>query len=375
MSPVEDTPRSGDAVAPRPFERLRVLEVGRHLGIASAGLHLAALGADVVQVRHAGRSVPAAESAYYDRGRRVVEPGAGAAELGAAADVILTDLPDAELAAAGLPATAEQLRGGPGPAVLVTIRSLGRTGPNRDFRMTDLTEWAATGLATITRRPRPADSDEYVPVLPPGCQPQALAGLAAATAALAGRRLARRGGEPVVADVSVQEVVAAMLHGIFPQYLNYGIVMGHPSTPSTALGLLLPAADGDVYLRTLDPRQWDAVIAWVGDDTLAAIGGDADSRLANHDVITTLLGEWTAGQRRQDLVEEGQRHHIPIALPRSVDDVLAWQHLRARGVWRSVELDGRHAVVPRVPLLEPAAWRVSERVDAAAVAERWRALS
>ena len=353
---------------------LRVLETGRHLGVAAAGMYLTALGADVVQVRHRPRSVERAESAYYDRGRRVVEPGPAARPLPAAADVILTDLADPELAAAGVPVDVSDLRRGPRAQVLVTIRSFGRTGPNRDLRMTDLTEWASSGLATVTRRPRPADSDEYAPMLPPGCQPQALAGLAAATAAVVGRRAARWRHEPVVADVSVQEVVAAMLHGILPHYVYYGIVTGHPSTPLTASGMLLPAADGDVYLRTLDPRQWDALMAWVGDEAIAAVGADPDSRLANHDAITVLLAQWTADQRRHELLEEGQRRRIPIALPRSLDDVLAWQHLRARGVWRSVDLDGRQATVPRVPLLEPPGWRVTEAVDAAAVADEWLAV-
>ena len=356
----------------RPFEGIRVLEVGRHLGVASAGLHLAALGADVVQIRHAERALPPAEAAYYDRGRRVVAAGPPAAALPGTADVVLTDLPDDEFAMHGLAAGQAELRGGHDPQVLVTVRSLGRTGPHRDFRMTDLTEWASSGLATVTRRPRPAESDDYVPVLPPGCQPQALAGLAAATAAIAARRLALRSREGVAADVAVQEVVAAMLHGMFPQYVYYGMITGHPSTPSTALGMLLPASDGDIYLRTLDPRQWDALMAWVDDDAVAAIGGDPDSRLNNHDALTMLLGQWSAGQRRDDLVVEGQRRRIPIGLPRTLDDVLAWQHLRARGAWRAVELDGRTVEVPKVPLLEPPTWPVTDVADAEVVAQRWR---
>ncbi len=353
---------------------VRVLEVGRRLGVASAGLSLTALGADVVQVRFPDRALLRSESTYYDRGRRPLRagPGTDLAEMASLADVILTDLADPELAAMGVPAGAAGLRSGPAPQVLVTVRSLGRTGPNRDFRMTDLTEWAATGLANVTRRPHPAGSERYVPVLPPGCQPQALAGLAAATAVLAGRRWARIRREPVVADVSVQEVAAATLHGIIPTLVWNGVVVGHPLSASTALGMLLPAADGDVYVRTLDPRQWDALVAWADDDAVRALGADPDSRLANNDALCLLLGEWTVKQQRDELLREGQRRHIPIALPRSLDEVLAWQQLRARGAWCPVDLDGTAAEVPRLPLLEPAGWRVVGEASAAEVAELWR---
>ena len=246
--------------------------------------------------------------------------------LGALADVILADLDELELGELGIPGDVAGLRSGPDAQVLVSIRSLGRSGPNRDFRMTDLTEWASSGLANVTRRPRPPESAGYVPVLPPGFQPQALAGLAGATAGLVGGATGpSSAGTPIVADVSVQEVVAAMLHGIFPNFVWNGVVTGHPSTSSTSLGMLLPAADGDVYIRTLDPRQWDALVAWVDDEALPALGGDPDSRLANNNTLRLLLSEWAAERLRHDVLVEGQRRHIPVALPRSLDDVLAWQ--------------------------------------------------
>jgi crotonobetainyl-CoA:carnitine CoA-transferase CaiB-like acyl-CoA transferase len=365
---------SGTAGEMRPLENVRVLEVGRRLGVASAGLALVALGADVVQVRGSDRAVPAVEAPYYDRGRRTVraEPDRGVDDMASLADVILTDYDDRELRAVGIPHEVGTLRSGANAQVLVTVRSLGRSGPNCDFRMTDVTEWASTGLASVTRRPHPGDLSRYTPVLPPGCQPQALSGLAAATAALTGRRWARQRREPVVADVSVQEVGAAMLHGIFPNLVWNGIVTGHPSTVTTALGMLLPAVDGDVYIRALDPRQWDALNEWIDDDAVRAIGSDPDSRLANNDALCLLIGAWTSTRGRVELLEEGQRRHIPIALPRSLDDVLAWQQLRARGVWRSVDVQGTTAIAPRLPLLEPASWPVTADARADDVVRQWK---
>jgi len=359
--------------APGPLGGVRVIEAGRHLGVAAAGLALTSLGADVVQARFEDRLIPPAESVYYDRGRLTLE--AAPTDMGAlasVADVVLTDLSDSEMRELGLPVDTSEMLSGSDAQVLVTIRSLGRTGPHCDFHMTDITEWASTGLANVTRRPH-SDFDHYVPVLPPGFQPQALSGLAAATAVIAGRRWARATSDPVVADVCVQEVVAAMLHGIYPNFVWNGIVTGHPDSAATALGMLLPAIDGDIYIRTLDPRQWEALMAWVDDETIQALGSDPDTRLANNDALKLLMGGWSSTQERRFLLEEGQRRHIPIALPRSLDDVLAWQQLRARGVWRSAELDGRPAELPRIPLLEPESWAPTTKLSAADIAERWSA--
>jgi benzylsuccinate CoA-transferase BbsE subunit len=354
---------------------LRVLEVGERLGTAAAGLALTALGADVVQTRLPGRRIPAAESAYYDRGRTVVDtetaPAGAWSVLGRRADVLLTDLDQRALADQLLPGDVGDLRGGDQPQVLVSIRSLGRDGPSAGFRMTDLTEWASGGLAGVTRRPYPEDPERYVPVVPPGFQPQALAGLAAAAGLLAARRWALIRRQPVVVDVSVQEVVAATLHSILPNFVWNGHVLGHPSTPNNAVGLLLPAADGDVYIRTVEAHQWDKLMDWIGQPDWASLGADPSERLANLGAITALVSEWTSTQKRMELLAEGQRRRVPISVPRSLREVLAWQHLRARGTWSPLDADGCAAEGPRLPMLEPAAWAATRRCHPDEVANRW----
>jgi crotonobetainyl-CoA:carnitine CoA-transferase CaiB-like acyl-CoA transferase len=351
---------------------LRVLEVGERLGTAAAGLALTALGADVVQARLPGRRVPSTESAYYDRGRMVINADGALAALGPRADVLLTDLDQRGLADLRLPIDVDDLRGGGHPQVLVSIRSLGRDGPSAGFRMTDLTEWASGGLAGVTRRPYPDDPERYVPVVPPGFQPQALAGLAAAAGVFAARRWAGVRREPVVVDVSVQEVVAATLHGIMPNFVWNGHVLGHPSTPNNAVGLLLPAADGDVYIRTVEAHQWDKLMEWIGQPDWDALGADPSDRLANLRAITALVSEWTSTQKSMELLVEGQRRRVPIAVPRSLEEVLAWQHLRARGTWCRIEEGGRPAEGPRLPMLEPAAWPATRRFQSDEIADRWR---
>ena len=314
----------------------------------------------------------AEDSAYYDRGRQVLEPDEPIGEVAALADVVVTDVDDDELRGLGVPISVDGLRGGDRPQVLVTIRSFGSSGPTAGFRMTDLTEWASGGLAYGTRRPYPDDRERYVPVVPPGQQPQALAGLAAASGALAGWRWAEARREPIVVEVSVQEVMASMLHSIVPNFVWNGSVIGHPDTPTTAMGWLLPAADGDVYIRTVEAHQWEKLMTWMGDPDWAPLGATPELRMVNGIALRALLGDWTAPQARMDLLAEGQRRKVPIALPRSLDDVLAWQHLRARGAWVTVATDGG-SEAPAVPVLEPPTWPVTRTAAAAELVAAWSA--
>lgn len=349
---------------------LRVLEAGARLAPAVAGLLLASLGADVARIEVPGRTLSPEEAAYYDRGRRVLaaEDAGAAAPL---ADVVVSDLDDAALGRLGVSAAGGAA--GASPRALVRIGSLGASGPHARFRMTDLTEWASGGLAYATRRPYPGDDDRYVPVPPPGAQPQVLAGLAAASAALAAWRWAVAEGRPVTAEVSAQEVLAATLHYLVPAFVNNADVIGHPSTPNPGLGMLLPAADGHVYLRTVEAHQWAALTAWMGNpDWAEALGGTPELRVANGTALASLIGEWTATQAGADLVAEGQRRKVPIVLPRSVADVLGWDHLRQRDAWRPVTVGGRAAEGPALPAVEPASWRRSAPVTGAELATAWR---
>lgn len=348
---------------------LKVLEIGTRLAPAFAGLLLGCVGADVVQVRPPGRRLSMTESAYYDRGRRLLDSEAADSAAGLA-DVVITDLDDEALAdlSLSLPESASQ------PQAQVRIGPLGSSGPHAGFRMTDLTEWASGGLAYVTRRPHPSDDERYTPVPAPGSQGQLLAGLAAASAALAAWRWAQASGASVVhADVSVQEVLAAALHYMVPAFVNNADVIGHPSTPNPGLGMLLPAADGDVYVRTVEQHQWAGLMSWMGDPEWAdALGGTAQLRVANAVALRTLIGEWTATQPREELVTEGQRRRIPIVLTRSLTDVLDWEQLRARDAWRTIDCDGAPIEGPAIPTLEPRAWRPTAAVSADELFKTWQ---
>src|SRR5215213_8827668 len=203
---------------------LRVVEIGERLSGAYAGLILAAQGAMVCQVRHGlSRTLDVVETAYFDRGRWLVDGPVDLMALIRSADLLLCDLSVELLRERGLPLCSDELEAFRPGLVMVTITSMGITGPQAEFAMEDVNEWAAGGLAYVTRRNVPDDDNvHYAPVLPPNRQAELLGGIAAATGSLAGLRLAAASGEAVLVDVSRQEVQAAMLHGIIPPFVWNG---------------------------------------------------------------------------------------------------------------------------------------------------------
>jgi crotonobetainyl-CoA:carnitine CoA-transferase CaiB-like acyl-CoA transferase len=305
----------------------------------------------------------------------VVEGSHDLARLIDLADVVLCDVHPSKLRALNIPTTVEafdETRSQPG--VLVVVTDLGLDGPHAEYAMTDITTWAAGGLGYVTRRPVP-DEDEfgYSPVLAPARQPEVLGGIAASTAAMAGIRLRRQVGKSVVAEVSRQEVIAAMLHGVVPTYIWSSAVVGVPTSPRAAVGMLLPAADGQIYIRTVEENQWTSLLAWMGDPEWSKEPWLADpaQRMANWARIAPLVSEWTMQYSREWLYTEGQRRRVPIALPRTLNDVLSSEQLHARDVWEKVDVSGGTGVVPRIPMIYDHGLDPSMPIDTDELEARW----
>jgi crotonobetainyl-CoA:carnitine CoA-transferase CaiB-like acyl-CoA transferase len=271
----------------------------------------------------------------------------------------------------GVPRSETELaRVRPGLAA-VAVTSLGLDGPHSDYEMDDITDWAAGGLAYATRRSVPADDRErYVPVLPPGRQPELLGGLVAAIASLAAVRLAHATGQAALADVSRQEVVASMGHHHVPMLFNNLMLAGAPDR-RVSFGWLVPAEGGDVYLRTVETSQWDRLVEWMGNPDWAVRQPDElPIYYTAPELVGPLLADWTRTQSQAWLLDEAARRRIPMAHPREIVDVLNWPHLRERNAWETVEDERRSYTAPRIPLIGPVPDRqVTEPAD---LLTRWQ---
>jgi crotonobetainyl-CoA:carnitine CoA-transferase CaiB-like acyl-CoA transferase len=355
----------------------RVLEVSAGLAAAYTGLMLSGLGADVARAER--DRAPQPYDAFAGRGRLNLPDavdGSALTALAARADVLLTDLPPAALRELGLPTSEAEVAALRPGLVHVAITSFGLDGPHAGFEADDIVDWAAGGLAFLTRRPsgRPAGTPPS-PVLPPGRQPDMLAGIAAGIGVLAALREVTATGGSALVDVSRQEVQASMGHHAFPNFVWSSETLGSGGSSLDRIGMLVPSADGHVYLRAVEERQWLALAALMGlPDEVAA--ERIDGMLVHHrdpGQVRRWVEAWAVQHPTGWLVEQGQRARVPVADPGSLARVLASPHLAHRDAWRSVEVGGRSRRVPAVPLLEPEKRQASQPVTVDELLERWSA--
>ena len=354
---------------------LRVLEVGTRASAAFAGLIMAALGASVCRLDYrGGRVLDELEVAFFDRGKTIVDQPDDLVAMLESSDLVITDLPSPERVRLGVPteeAALDRIRTG---LVHVAITPFGLDGPRTDRgEQSTITDWAAGGLAYSTRRAvADEDDDGYVPVTAPGRQPEMLAGLAASIGALAGLRLARNRGSAVCVDVSRQEVQAALLHSLFPTLVSNTVVAGDPDH-RVQYGMLVDAIDGPVYFRPLELHQWRALVEWMGSpDWAVAITEGLPAAVPSFDAFGMLMAPWVAGFTRRDVLEEGQRRRVPVALPTDLGELLGSEQLRTRRVWRPIDGLGPAALAPALPMIEPERWSPPRFAPWVDVEAEWR---
>jgi crotonobetainyl-CoA:carnitine CoA-transferase CaiB-like acyl-CoA transferase len=332
---------------------IRVLEFSHGLAAAYAGLILASQGARVCRVPIEGRNVDQLQAAYYDRGKVSTSPGS-AATLIASADVILSDLHPADARARSLPTSIEQV---PATQTVVHITPFGITGPRADYVMEDITEWAAGGLAYATRRLDRAgepEASESSPLLAHGRQPELLGGMAGALGTFFALLTREHDPGPRMIDASRQEVQAAMAQAILVPFIWNSIVPGSPQARTTQ-GMLLEAADGHIYIRAVELHHWRGLFELIGDNGWSADVASWSLEMinANKEAIAPLIALWAAQTPRDYIYHEGQKRGLPVAMPRTLDDVLAWTHLYERGFWTHVAVhDGSTVRAPALPVLD-----------------------
>jgi crotonobetainyl-CoA:carnitine CoA-transferase CaiB-like acyl-CoA transferase len=289
------------------------------------------------------------------------------------ADLVITELAPQDRADLGIPAGEpglDEIRVG---LVHVAITPFGLDGPGAvRGEESVITDWAAGGLAYSTRRAVPDEDDTgYVPVVAPGRQPEMLAGLAAVIGGLAGLRLARARAKAVLVDVSRQEVQAALLHSLFPTFVSNTVVAGDP-THRISFGMLVHASDGPVYFRPLELHQWRALVEWMGSPDWAVVLTEGlPASIPSFEAFGQLMAPWVAGFTRRDLLVEGQRRRVPVAVPSDLDELFESEQLAVRRAFRALDALGSSARAPALPLFEPEQWPPTRQAQWAEVEAAW----
>jgi crotonobetainyl-CoA:carnitine CoA-transferase CaiB-like acyl-CoA transferase len=264
--------------------------------------------------------------------------------LAAASDIVVdahpTDfLEDRGLGYAALAAANPQL-------VLTSISGFGRTGPYRSFRSNDLVASALGGAMVVIGDP--ADP----PVRLAGSQADIATATCAAASSLIALRHCQHSGRGQLVDIAANEVVAAVTHvtGV-GKWLDDGVI---PIRNGTGLTAAAPSGayaciDGLVYLMINRAAHWKALAQWIhevtgNEEVLSPLfDGPSSARLPYRELLDLFIGELTATLRVDEAYHEGQRRHIAFSPANTAADVLASEHLAARGFFTNLPVPGRGA--------------------------------
>jgi crotonobetainyl-CoA:carnitine CoA-transferase CaiB-like acyl-CoA transferase len=351
---------------------IRIVECGDGVAAAYATKLLADLGAEVIKVepragdssRRRGpfpRGIADPDRSglflYLNTNKRAaafdLESDGGRTLLGRLAqqaDLLVHDLPPRRMAEYGL--TYDELAAANPRLVMTSITPFGLDGPHRDYAATDMTLWNAGGIAYLNGSP---EAEDLPPLRTYGHQAAYQGGLNAAIAALGalfGRLRSERGQHVVV---SIQETLVSILELTFEYWPYMGLVASRLGRKPIQPLDFLECRDGWVFVCCVEEHQWKAFVELMGNPEWADLDIFANrlDRGRNWDALKLFLQEWARDQSVAELYENAQRRRIPFAPVSTMGDLLASDHLKARGFFALIDQPGidEPLKVPGAPYL------------------------
>lgn len=330
------------------LQHLRVVDLTRDLG-CYAGALLARLGAQVTQVGTVEGDAADREMALH--GKHIVDlalDDPALLDLIAGADILFRG-PD-PLPVALAP---ETLAARHPKLIDIAVLPFDADGANADRTATDLTIMARSGLMTIVGDP------DRPPLTLPGRQAWALAGIQGAIAALVA--LNARAADGLGQQASVSAYRSAVLANYRePLTWEWAGRVGHRTGNLLVRGKsgvrqIWDCADGFVTWALVDNQpMMRAVVARLAEDGMAGALAEVDwdailvADMPRETLIEweTIVEAWLATKTKAELTALSNKHGMGLSAISDVDDMLASQHLAARGLWEEAEVDGRTVRVP-----------------------------
>ncbi|MBI4498485.1 MAG: CoA transferase [Chloroflexi bacterium] len=215
--------------------------------------------------------------------------------------------------------------------ILVSISSQGLNGPDRDFVSYGNALEQSGGFTFLTGYP------DVPPYFSSGNYPDAIAGIAAAGAALVALRQRRRTGQGVHVELSQREAVSHMLGEYVMDYSMNGRVgepIGNRHRSKAPQGCY-PCKDEDTWvtLSVGTDQEWATLCQVMGMPDLA---GDPRfdhvlSRYQHHDELDAIITSWTQERTPREAMEALRTAGIAAGAVNTVPDMLADPHFQARG--------------------------------------------
>jgi len=310
----------------------RVLDLADSRGAYCARL-LADLGADVIKVEgpegDPGRRIPPfagdaphiEKSLYFlyrnanKRGITLdLKTGEGRANLQSlvkTADVLVENSQPGYMVGLGLgyPVLKEINPG----LVMASITEFGQSGPYRDYKGSNLVDFALSGVMITSGFPG------KTPCMMPGTPAYDAASVVVAISILAALYNRAASGRGQYIDASVHEASRIGLYPWSVPTYSYSLNPGWgPPTIETRLGPSIypvyPCKDGFIRVVALTPRQWDALVRVLGSPEVLLLPEWREFlyRIGNADDLYALMIEFTMKYTMLELFEAGHREGVPI---------------------------------------------------------------
>ncbi|MEO3858613.1 CoA transferase [Acrocarpospora sp. B8E8] len=311
------------------------IEVGRTRAAAFAGRLLADAGGDVVAVQDEARraELPRAARLYLDAGKDVITRKTGSdaillRELLPYASVFVTDLPPGELERRGLDWPTLHRRA---PRLCyVRLSAVGWDDGDRTGAAGEMSMQALSGLMYMVGDPRREPLS-----LPYGIGATQL-GLHGAAAAAAALNAVAESGEGRLIEIAGTNVLASYvrIYGAVAAY--YGIPLRREGRRAPGSGGrfpfgLFPCKDGYVAMICRSAREWDSLLAMMGNPEWSRQERYQDLyaiAIEYPDEVDELISPWLLGRTRDELQRLAQEYAVPVAPVRAVEEVLDDAQLR-----------------------------------------------
>ncbi|GHF41533.1 formyl-CoA transferase/succinyl-CoA--D-citramalate CoA-transferase [Amycolatopsis bartoniae] len=334
-----------------PLHGTRVLELGSFIAGPFAGQLLADYGAEVVKIEPPATGDPMrrwgitkdGESLWWpaiarnkksvtvdlrgERGQELVR------ELAATADVVLENFRPGTLRKWGLDyETLSALNPG---IVVVHVSGFGQTGPNSGLAGFGSVAEAVGGIRHTTGSPDDAPARTGISL---GDSLAALFAVIGTQAALLERARSGRGQE---VDVAIYEAVFALMESTLADYHAGGVLRKRSGSvlPGVAPSNVYPTADGaEVVIAANADTVFARLAEAMGQPELAT-----DERYATHQArgarmaeLDALVSAWTSARKSDELIDELNRHGVPVGRINTAASILTDPHFAAREMiqWR-----------------------------------------
>lgn len=217
--------------------------------------------------------------------------------------------------------------------VMVSISNFGQTGPYRDYKATDIVEYAMGGLMYIF------GAYDREPLKHAFNQAQFKAGTDAASAALMALYHQRMTGQGQHVDVSIQEAVASGLRDVVNNYTYTGAIRRRQPNHSGDMQRIRATADGFLLPNPGlgSGLNWDSYVEFLG---LPELDDDRfrtpSARLVNAEELGRILDEFFIRQDKYEMFYDSHERRFIFGIIQSPEEALNDPQFAHRGYFEEV---------------------------------------